>query len=97
MPEIGTGLPEVDKPSGGGQVGSFHIQKTGIASHPATSQIILVFHGRFIMQRGLTFWIAATAILMGTLMHLGCASGGSVVGEPGGSQQKPDGSRYGWW
>ena len=49
------------------------------------------------MQRGLTFWFMAAAILMSTIVHSGCATRGPAVTDTIGSQQKPDDSKYGWW
>jgi hypothetical protein len=49
------------------------------------------------MQRGLTFWLIAAAILMSTAMHSGCAALGPAVTDTGWPQQKLDDSKYGWW
>ncbi len=49
------------------------------------------------MQRGLTFWLIAAAILMSTTVHSGCATRGPAVADTVGSQQIPDDSKYGWW
>jgi hypothetical protein len=49
------------------------------------------------MQRGLTFWLIAAAILMSTIMHSGCATRGPAVAETVWAQQKPDDFKYGWW
>jgi len=73
------------------------MQDTGIESRPDISKITFVTHGRFIMQRGLTFWLMAAAILMSTLMQAGCASWGPAVADTVWSQKKPDDSKYGWW
>ena len=73
------------------------MQDSGTTSRPEISEIILVIHRGFIMQRGLTSWLIAAAILMSIIMQSGCTTWGPAVADTVGARQKSDNSKYGWW
>jgi hypothetical protein len=93
-PAIGGQALQADEPEA---FISIFMQDSGTAFYPVKSEIIIVTHGRFIMQRGLTFWLIAAAVLMSSIMHSGCAIWRPAVADTVRSQQRPDDSKYGWW